>query len=385
MWCYTPTNKAVTIDALYKYAQAQGLTLLPTEDFDFWQPYEAAYQKFDRYFYQRFRAFKVQQEYDADTSDEYMLQDWKQIIDAHLFLNAKRYSELYRVQVLAADAYDVVNNYDLHEVSERKNTGTVTDALGQRQDSLQHGALTRETTYGGHTDSTQYGSRTDSNSTTLGAQTSSSTDKRSAFNSSSMQDVAGGSISNGSRSDSASLTTGSHTDTATIGGHTDTSTEQARTDTSTTGAQSNQRTDNLQEDYTLRRYGNIGVQTPADVIGGHIDLWAAFRFYQMIFNEIAEEYLVIDVDFDFAGSTASGSGGGGDAELLAAIRALSAQLTAAQTSINDNVDSAETNIRGEIDEVASDVYDAETNIRRDITTSTTAIRGDITDVTTQAY
>ncbi len=40
------------------------------------------------------------------------------------------------------------------------------------------------------------------------------------------------------------------------------------------------------------RSGNIGVQTPADVIGGHLDLWDRFNFYKQIFNEIAKAYFV---------------------------------------------------------------------------------------------
>lgn len=319
IWFDTPDNTVTTIDTLYKYSKGQNITLFPTEDYDFWEPYEANYQEFDRYFYQKFRAFEVIQEYPNGTPVADMLADWKQIIDAHLFINQKRYSELYRVQVLPDNAYDIVNNYDLHETAQRKNTGTQTDAIGGRQDSTQRGAGSTSTQYGAKSESTQYGarndqnvygSRTDTNSTTLGQQTSDSTQQRSAFNSSAPQTVAAGSIANGSRQDSASLTTGSHTDTASIGGHTDTRTEQARTDTTTEaprtdtatiGAQSNQRTDNLQEDTTLHRYGNIGVQTAAEIIAGHERLWDAFKFYQMIFDEIAEEYLVIDVDFDFIG------------------------------------------------------------------------------------
>lgn len=366
-------KKSINIDNLYAYASDQGQTLLPTENFDFWQPYEANYQKFDRYFYQKYRAFKVCQEYDNSVTYEYMLTDWKTIVDAHLFINQKRYSELYRVQVLAANAYDIVNNYDLTEEIDRTNTGTVSDSIGQRLDTAVHG---------GASSSTQYGARTDSNQTQLGAQTSNSTQKRSAFNSSTMQDVSGGDISNGARTDTASFTTGAHTDT-TI--------EQSRTDSLTQGSQNNQRTDNLREQSSLHRYGNIGVQTPADVVGGHIDLWEAFRFYQMIFDEVAANYLSIDVDFDFT-STASSGAGGGNAELMQAIRALSAQLTAAQSSINTNVDSAETNIMGELTDVRIDitdvhdnVHDAETNIRGDIATAQRNIRGDITGVTTSGY
>lgn len=383
-------KRSVTIDTLYAYCKQNQQTLLPTEDFDFWQGYETNYQKFDRYFFQKFRAFKVLQEYSENTTITEMLSDWKQIVDAHLFINAKRYSELYRVQVLAADAYDVVNNYDVHEEYERDNTGTQSMNEGQRQDSNVYGAKTDTNQYGQVQRTDVYGERQDTNSTTLGNQTSSSTEQRSAFNSG-LTDVAGGEIENGSRQDSATLNTGEHTDTHTDAARTDTISSGAHTDSVTKGAQLNQRTDNLKEESTLHRYGNIGVQTPADVIGGHIDLWTAFKFYEMIFDEIALNYLVIDVDFDFSASNASG---GGDAELLAAIRALSAQLAAAQASINDNVDTAETNIRGDITSAKTAIrgdlaaLDAEissdtTAIRGDIDTAETAIRGDISTLSTK--
>lgn len=407
-------KRTVTIDTLYAYCKQNQQTLLPTEDFDFWEGYETNYQKFDRYFFQKFRAFKVLQEYGENTTITEMLSDWKQIVDAHLFINAKRYSELYRVQVLAADAYDVVNNYDVHEEYERDNTGTQSMNEGQRTDSTAYGAKQDTNNYGQAQRTEQYGARQDTNNTNLGAQTSSSTEKRSAFNSSGLTNVAGGDINNGARQDSATLNTGAHTDTHTDAARTDTLNSGAHTDNITKGAQLNQRTDNLKEESTLHRYGNIGVQTPADVIGGHIDLWTAFKFYEMIFDEIALNYLVIDVDFDFSASNASGGGGGGDAELLAAIRALSAQLAAAQASINDNVDTAETNIRGDITSakttirgdlaaldaeisadttaIRGDVDAAETAIRGDISTlstkttnDTAAIRGDILEVTTNGY
>jgi len=406
-------KRSVTIDTLYAYCKQNQQTLLPTEDFDFWEGYESNYQRFDRYFFQKFRAFKVLQEYGENTTITEMLSDWKQIVDAHLFINAKRYSELYRVQVLATDAYDVVNNYDVHEEYERDNTGTQSMNEGQRMDSTAYGAKQDTNQFGQVQRTDQYGAREDVNNTTLGSQTSSSTEKRSAFNSG-LTNVAGGDINNGSRQDSATLNTGAHTDTHTDAARTDTLNSGAHTDNVTKGAQQNQRTDNLKEESTMHRYGNIGVQTPADVIGGHIDLWTAFKFYEMIFDEIALNYLVIDVDFDFAASNASGGGGGGDAELLAAIRALSAQLAAAQASINDNVDTAETNIRGDIGTaknairgdlaaldaeisadttaIRGDVDAAETAIRGDISTlstkttnDTAAIRGDILEVTTNDY
>lgn len=363
------TKIAASIEQLYHYAQDNEEKLLPTSNFDFWSGYSANSAKFDRYFYQKFRAFKVDKAYDADDSYGEILTDFKALFDVHLFINSKRYSELYRVQVLAADAYDVVNNYDLTEAITRTNTGTVKDNLGARSDSISYGQVQTTHQKGAISESDVYGTHTDSNSSTLGQQTSSSTGSRSAFNSGLTQ-VEGSGITNGSRSDSSSVTYGAHTDTHTEQAHTDTDSVGSHTDGHSTGAQENTRTDNLTETTNLHRFGNIGVQTPADVIGGHISLWEAFKFYQMIFDDFATDYLLLDLDYDFeVYGSASGGGGGGDAELLAAIRQLSQQLTNATASINTNVDSAETNIRG-------DISTAQTNIRNDIASSGATVLAD---------
>lgn len=348
-------EKTASINALYNYAKSENITLFPTEDYNFWEAYELNYAKFDRFFYQKYRAFKVMLIYNRGASVAHMLEDWKSIIDAHFFLNAKRYNELYRVQVLADNAYDVVNNYDLNETITRTNTGTVEDARGARTDSIARGAGSTQTSYGAENVQTAYGARNSSNNTTLGAQTSDSTQSRSAFNASELVDVQGGSITNGSRQDSASLTEQSHTDTTTKAAKTDTTTEAARTDTASTGEQTNTRTDDLTENTTVRRYGNIGVQTPADVIGGHIDLWQAFKFYQMIFDEIAAEYLVIDVDFDFGSCPAITSGNPSNATLLSAIREVAQQIEEKTASDAESV--------GTIREDVADVHAAVTEIQ----------------------
>lgn len=72
----------------------------------------------------------------------------------------------------------------------------------------------------------------------------------------------------------------------------------ARSDSQTYGSQSNTGT----EDYTLHRYGNIGVMTSSDVIKKHIELWESFNFYHYVFGVIAKELLTVggvyDDDYD---------------------------------------------------------------------------------------
>lgn len=105
------------------------------------------------------------------------------------------------------------------------------------------------------------GEREDSASSTAGAKTDISESDISAFNSGTYQD-----------SNKITNTLGAQTNTA----------------GTTKGEQTNT------EEYTTTKEGNIGVQTPADVIGGHLDLWDRFNFYKQIFDEIAKSYFVCD-------------------------------------------------------------------------------------------
>lgn len=103
------------------------------------------------------------------------------------------------------------------------------------------------------------GARTDSDTAELGAREDTGENKISAYNSSAYQDA-----------NKAITTTGA----------------QENVVTSVKGKQENV------DEYELTRAGNIGVQTPADVIGGHLDLWDRFNFYKQIFDEIAKAYFV---------------------------------------------------------------------------------------------
>lgn len=106
-------------------------------------------------------------------------------------------------------------------------------------------------------------------------------------------------ITEGARTDSDTAELGEREDTGEnkISAYNSTTYQDANEVITTTGAQENVVTsvkgeqENVDE-YELTRAGNIGVQTPADVIGGHLDLWDRFNFYKQIFDEIAKAYFV---------------------------------------------------------------------------------------------
>lgn len=409
--------RKTSIAYLYNYCKEVGANLFPTNNsLDFWAGYAANASKFDLYFFQKYRAFSVDVNFTERTRDEFKLKAFQDLFETHLFINSKRYSELYKVQVLASDAYDVVNNYDLHETSTRKNTGYQDTQYGQRVDSQQYGQKQNTYLYGAKDETTVHGAREDINDTTLGEQTSGSTQTRSAFNSSGMVNVSGGSIENGAREDSSTLNVGEQTDTYKTLQHTDIDTEAQHTDQLTKGQQTDRRTDDLSEDVVLHRYGNIGVQTPADVIGGHLKLWEEYNFYKMIFEEFATLYLLLDLDGDAFGIVMYDDGGIDVDEIMGAISDLSEQLTTATGSIRGDVDGVNTavgnvntavgnvntavggidtkvnNIDIKVGAVASQLTASTLVIRNDIsalssqvTASSFAIRGDISEVMTNGY
>jgi hypothetical protein len=106
-------------------------------------------------------------------------------------------------------------------------------------------------------------------------------------------------ITEGARTDSDTAELGEREDTGEnkISAYNSSTYQDANEVITTTGAQENVVTsvkgeqENVDE-YELTRAGNIGVQTPADVIGGHLDLWDRFNFYKQIFDEIAKAYFV---------------------------------------------------------------------------------------------
>lgn len=402
LWSLTDDNVQASVHTLYEEAQEEETTLFPLYPATFWSAYALNSDTFDRFFENKYYSFLYARSFKASTSNATILSHFKSTISSYFAINEKRLNELYRVQVLAADAYDVVNNYDLREEGTIKNTGTVTNAMGARQDSTGYGEKETEYEKGATSATDIYGSRTDSNSTTIGAQTTNSTEKRSAFNSSNMPDVAGGVINNGQRADSSSLTTGGHTDSHNTLKAIDVTTEGSHTDSFTKGAQSDTRTDNTTATIENHKYGNIGVQTPADIIGGHLTLWQNFNFYQIIFDEICAQYLSVDSAYDGMFAThAGGSGGGGDDRaVLDAIAELSEQLAAVQSSINTNVDQSETAVTGSVAaavttinnntdakaaSINSNVDAAETSINSNVDAAEAAIRGDITEVLTNGY
>lgn len=319
----------ISVADLYKYSKTQNTPLLGSANYDFWTPYTSGFATFDRYFRNRFKSWVYFESFADGESAEDMHADFTETIAAHLAINSKRYSELYRVQILSADAYDIVNNYDLHE----NHTNTRSES--------------GEIVSGGREDTTTDGARTDTGSATNGAQSATTTGKVQGFNSNTFANKDFQQVDSAARTDTTNITTGEQTTTATKGEQTDSH--------STSGT----------ETITIRKYGNIGVQTPADVIGGHIELWQdLFNFYKLIFDEIAKEYLLLADGYE------DNTSGGSVSEdlIIRELAEIKAQITASTTAIRGDISTNTGTIRediagvdGKTDDIIESIEEVTTN------------------------
>lgn len=223
-----------TVKDMYEYSSKNTQKLLSDYNADFWANYKTNYAIYDKLFCRLYRTwFYFLQEHDETIAD--ITGNFTADVYAHLMLNEKKYSELYRINVVDDTKYSLLDNYDMTETMDRDTTSNNTNTYGQRSDSDSYGAQSNSTT------------------TTV-----------SAYNSSSFQNDNQVSESIGARSDS----------------HTKGSQEDTLNNTGT-------------EDYELHRYGNIGVTTATDMMDKVRKFWTVWEFYEMIFRDIARELLMI--------------------------------------------------------------------------------------------
>lgn len=361
------------VQDLYTEAHKQSEPLLSDYAEDWWKVYVDNYEYFDRLFMKTYRSFipfnVIGDNIEAVTVD--FIQDcynW-------LLANDKRYSELYRVQLVSNQDDPITFNYDLTETYTGSLQRSVSDISGERQDSTSKSTVfgAKSTTYGEQSDtvgatSITYGQQSETVGAkkttrdydeTQGAHTDNievdnsygaqhnvsdkdltyddvsveSENKVSAYNDSgyvakdfnktdtgSRQDNETTTDDIGAHSDSLDTETrygsqtitkdetisedahtntkAAHTDSTTAqtnihGSHTDseTSHEDSETGIAIKGAQTDTHTQTGQDAHSLRRYGNIGVQTTSDILKSHVDLWTVYNFYKIVFDDIANEFL----------------------------------------------------------------------------------------------
>lgn len=250
---------------LYKYNKASNTKMLSgfvssAGDLDFWADYRTNYKRYDAVFNRMFNSFWYFMQLPDDTLAE-VSDEFTDAVYDHLLINDKKYSELYRIQVIPDDDYSLTNNYDVTESMTKSGTETNDNVYGQRLDS---GSFFE-------------GNQTNTTTNNIGEQTNTTTNKVSPYDSSEFNNNDQSTVVNGIREDTIDLLMGSRLDIS----------------TTTKGRQIDNLDKNYNEDYTLTRKGNIGVQTATDMIDKHKKFWSMWEFYEYIFKEISKDLLLI--------------------------------------------------------------------------------------------
>lgn len=243
--------KWVRVNDMYEYADSVNIPLLSEfgEDSDnvtFWHDYVENYTKYDKLFKRMYKSFRYFLQEPVSRFDELLESEIGDItldfIDEvynHLMINAKKYEELYRVNVVPDSDYSITDNYNVTEIMERETSKSDTDV---------------------------YGSRTDTTDDTIGDREDTSLGAIEGFNSNSFTDRDRTVISTGEQENSRNFLKGQQSDTHTGSGT---------------------------EDYTFTKRGNIGVKTVTQVMKEHSDYWEKWEFYSYIFQEISKDLLLV--------------------------------------------------------------------------------------------
>lgn len=256
-----------TIGDIYAQNQQENKKMLSDYPADFWEPYRNNHEYFDRRFKTLYKSWFPYDQEEAEgrkaVSDEFRLD-----VYAHLMANDKRYAELFRVHTIADnDAYSLVNNVDYTETRQRTEGRDGTDIKGSE-------TIT-------DTGSNVYGSQTvtGENENIKGEREDVNVKSRSAFNESDFTGTEKEDFTSGSQTDSG-------TEETTFGAHTDninnTRVDGQRTDTSEL---------DITENESIRKVGNMGIQTVDSMLALHWENWNLFDFYKLIFSDICRDLL----------------------------------------------------------------------------------------------
>ena len=286
-------SELYTIEDIYGYCKDNELRMLSNYTGDFWTYYMTNSERFDRQFMRRYRSFFPYIQSGNDTLEN-VSHDFIYDVQAHLVSNAKRYSELFRVNnILDNEAYSLTNNVDYTETLEESTGKDITFNKGSQTDTedLEH-------VKGSQTDTEDLehvkGSQTDTEDLehVTGQQDVTVETSTSAFNESEFTPVDKSETDNGQRTDTDdnSRTYGQRTDTddnsRTYGQRTDTD-DNSRT----YGAREDTTGETGTRESTVHKVGNMGVQTVDDMLTKHVELWSMFNLYDYIFAEIANDLL----------------------------------------------------------------------------------------------
>lgn len=245
MWNFRNVQR--TIKDLYEWQQSHaivGQERYLLSDFtstaltsDFWDEYKDNHLYYDWYFARRYRNFRFYgQDIEGDNPVEDVYFDFTEAVKVFLMMNDKKYSELYRIEVL-------------------ENTLSPTGDLN-----------ITETMTGTKSIDTEYvsGSRQDSSTDNIGAEMSTGIDSTKAYNSTEFLEVAKSTMNTQARTDTSSITKGQQTDTE---------------------------DKDYTEGHTITTSGSK--DNPSENLEKYKEVWSSFSFYSMIFDDICKELLLV--------------------------------------------------------------------------------------------
>lgn len=181
----------VTVDDMYKFAQANNAPLLSSFNADFWEDYISNHTVYDKAFrrmYKSFHYFDQKPKINGieDTDIEEVTNDFTDEVYAHLVMNRKRYSELYRIWTVSDSEYSITHGYLYNETHTESGTSEGTRVEGERIDATEKvkgtETDTRTDQYGAHsnTKTDAKGQYTITGSSNEGAQTTTSSNAKGA-------------------------------------------------------------------------------------------------------------------------------------------------------------------------------------------------------------
>lgn len=282
------TYQWFTVEDIYNYCKQHSIPLLSTFSAPFWGEYILDFEKYDRYFANRYKTFAYYNQNPINNSDIVSVVDaFTNSVYDHLMVNEKNYTELFKIQLLNFGNIQ----YDYYSEETRKHIRTLLGdyVSGSRTDS---GRLTQGGSTNTMTDN--IGRSTDTTTDNIGAHSVTSNNNKErqkmAFDSAQYindnKETEDDTQSVSARSDTSTIEKGSRTDsrTETKGSRTD-----SRTETKGQQRDNTDERESVNDTVTNRGYR----ENPVENLERFRKFWNGYSFYGDIFYDISREILVL--------------------------------------------------------------------------------------------
>lgn len=229
-----------SVDYMYRnyFLKNNKPMLCNTHDVDYWNEYINNTALYDSRFDKLYKGFIYYWDVDMSTLD-IISESFIDSVNEHLSINDKIYSELYKIHVLADDAYSIIDNYNLKE----------TEDITGKENGIEN--------------NDKY---TDDHNMTRGAEKTNTVSKNSPYDNENFYNDTSLNVNTDSRADTVR---------------------------DIYGAQKKTNTKENTNKRVLERVGNIGIKSTPEIIMEHKKLWTTQAFYDYIFANIAKELLLV--------------------------------------------------------------------------------------------